>query len=93
MQTRRGDIFGFSISGVIVAIPIFIMVAANKRAPDLAPLVAALGGFAGIMASGLAWASLGRPPAERLLRDRPGLALLCFALFVVGLIPTIVWSK
>ena len=55
-------------------------------------ILAGLSAAGGLALAAATWIRLGRPSTDGMFKRHPGVALLLVVIFVVGLIPTVVWA-
>jgi len=88
----RSDVRALVIGGLVVAAPVYGILALGYSRSALASAVASIAAFAGAVGSGLTWIRLGKPASDHMLREHPWGALACLAVLLAGLIPVIVLS-
>ena len=81
----------FAIVAVVQGVPVLAMVLAAGSGWEKA-VVAALSAAVGMGSALAVWVRLGRPKTDRIFRDRPAVGLLLATIFVLGLIPTVLWA-
>jgi membrane associated rhomboid family serine protease len=91
-RINGSDLLALAIVWTVQGSAVFALVAQSPKADTSTALIAAIASIAGITAALVVWMLGGRPAADRMLRERPLVAILATALFISGLVPAVIWT-